>query len=87
MDTWGTTKRRVRGRLVVTRAGEGFVSRSPVEARDTLVVDAILLVMSFMKTCETEDLDSKVEGGVILGGSGILQDGRKCLQGQFLAHR
>ena len=32
------TKRRVRGRLVVTRAGEGFVARLPVEARDTLVV-------------------------------------------------
>ena len=32
----------------VTRAGEGFVARLPVEAADTLVVDAVFLVVSCM---------------------------------------
>ena len=33
---------------VVARTGEGFVAWLPVKAADTLVVDAVLLVVSYM---------------------------------------
>ena len=39
---------------VVARACEGLVTRLPVEAADTLVVDTVFLVMSCMVTGETE---------------------------------
>ena len=44
MDTGGATRRWTGG--VVARACECLVTRLPVEATDTLVVDAIFLVVS-----------------------------------------
>ena len=39
---------------VGARAGEGLMTRLPVEATDTLVMDAVFLVVSCMVTGETE---------------------------------
>ena len=50
----GMVKGRMRSRPKVTRAGEGFVTGLPMKAADTLVVNAVLLVVSHMVAGEAE---------------------------------
>ena len=41
-------------RSIVGRTGKGPMSRLPLKTRKTLIVNTILLVMSFMKTCKAK---------------------------------
>ena len=52
MDTRGTTRRWAGS--VVARARKGLVTGLPAETADTLVVDAVFLVMSSVVAGETE---------------------------------
>ena len=56
MDVWCSMKRRVRDGSVVTKAGKSFVAWLPAKARNTLVIEVVLLVMPFVETDETEHL-------------------------------
>ena len=47
-------KRRMGGRLEVVRAGKGFVAWLPMKAADTLVMDVVLLIMSYMVAGKAE---------------------------------
>ena len=48
MDARGTTRGWTRGRSEVVRTSKGFVAWLPAKAEDTLVVDALLLVVFYI---------------------------------------
>ena len=54
MNAWGTVERRSRGRSIVMGTCKGPVAQFPLKAGDTLVVDAVLLIMAFVETSKAE---------------------------------
>ena len=45
---------------------ESFMSQLPTKARNTLIMDAVVLIMSFMVTCEAECFSCLIVGGEVV---------------------